>query len=320
MTARKYLSEFAVNMQANQILVLLPTYLAELSDELFSPPYQCHIYGIARRPRVTLDPGSIEITPDLIRASVVAHKRDGTETYTFEVKNFPVDPIVECQCDYPHSEFRLIDAKGETAIEGPVVQYLTMAGVGRVYPELIDLEMLYIGQAYGKDGNRTPPTRLSHHETLQKILAEAIHRSPEMDIWICLFSFADMLIASFDGRTGVYGTSSEENLAHMWNVLGNRISESHRINYCEAALIRYFQPTYNTEFKNSFPSPSHSSYEECYKLDLNSVTVELDCTDAGVRIWTPTIPAAWVHLPSFVLHSEAERRSMFDFFPDKKAE
>jgi hypothetical protein len=316
MSVRKYLSEFAVNMQANQVLVLLPTYLEQLSDEYFKPPYQCHIYGIARRPRVMFDPESLVITPQAIRGTVVAQRRGKPEKYDFEVQNHPTDPVVKCECEYPYSDFRFFDAKGEVVMEGPVIQYLTMAGVGGVYPELVDLEMLYIGQAYGKEGSRTAPQRLSSHETLQKILAEAIQRSPDMQIWVALFSFAEMLIASFDGRAGVYDKSEEEDVAHMWNVLGTRITEAQRINYGEAALIRYFQPPYSTEFKNTFPSASHSSYAECYKLDLNSVTVEIDCHRVGAKFWSPAVPPQWVHLISYPLHSEEERRSMFDFFPD----
>ncbi|TXT38798.1 MAG: hypothetical protein FD138_255 [Planctomycetota bacterium] len=316
MTVRKYMSEFAVNMQASQVLVMPPTYLEHLSDEYFRPPYQCHIYGIARRPRLMFNPESLVITPEVIRGTVVAQRREKDDYYDFEVRNHPTDPVVRCECEYPYSEFRFIDAKGEVVTEGPVVQYLMMAGIGGVYPELVDLEMLYIGQAYGQHGSRTAPQRLASHETLQKILAEAIQRSPDMQIWVSLFSFADMMIASFDGRTRVYGKSEEEDDAHMLDVLGSRITEAQRINYCEAALIRYFQPQYNTEFKNSFPSASHSSYAECYNLDLNSVTVEIDCNRVGARFWSQAMPPAWVHLISYPLHSVEERRSMFDFFPD----
>lgn len=316
MTSRKYVSEFAVNMQSTQVLVLLPTYLECLSKEDFPPPYQCHIYGIARRPRVMLAPESVVVTPTTIRGTVVAQRPGTNDHYDFEVPNYPADPVVKCECDYPYSDFRFVDAEGEVVFEGPIVQYLTMAGVGDVYPELVDLELLYVGQAYGKQGDRMAPERLASHDTLQKILAEAIQRSPDMQIWVSLFSFADMLIASFDGRAGVYDTSEEEDIAHMRDVLSSRITEAHRINYCEAALIRYFQPQYNTEFRNSFPSVNHSSYAECYKLDLNSVAVEVNCRRVGVRFWSQAVAPAWNHLITYPLHSEKERRSMFNFFPD----
>ncbi|QEL18784.1 hypothetical protein [Limnoglobus roseus] len=317
MTVRKYLSEFAVNMQAKQVLVMLPTYLEHLPADYFRPPYQSHIYGIARRPRVAFDPDSIVVTPEAIRGTVIAQRRGKPQQYDFEVKNYPADPVVKCECEYPYSDFRFIDAKGEVALEGPVIQYLMKAGVGSVYPELVDLEILYVGQAYGKDGSRTAPQRLTSHETLQKILAEAIQRSPDMQIWIVLFSFGEWLIASFDGRVEVNEEEQKEDLSHMWNVLGTRITEAQRINYCEAALIRYFQPQYNTEFKNSFPSASHSSYAECYKLDLNSVAVEIDCRPIGSRFWSQTVEPAWDHLISYPLHSEEERRDMFKMFLDE---
>ena len=94
MTIRKYNSEFAVNMRASQILVFQPTFLTELPDDLFTPPYQCHVYGIARRPRVTLDTKSIVISPETIRGDVIAHTQDGPQKYSFEMKNFPSNSTV----------------------------------------------------------------------------------------------------------------------------------------------------------------------------------------------------------------------------------
>lgn len=257
MSIRKYLSEFAVSMRANQLLVLQPSDLEGLSEEYNRPPYQCHIYAIARRPRVTFDTGTIVVTPDKIKADIVAQSRGKSQLYSVETPNFPSDPVVNFECEYPYSEYRFINSNGDVILEGPVVQLLTKIGVGRKYPELVDLELLYIGQAYGKDGSRTAPKRLGHHESLQKILAEAIRRDPDMDIWVVLFSFVDMIIASLDGRAETYAKSKEEDTAHLWNILGKQMTEAHRINYCEAAMIRYFQPQYNTEFKASFPNANH---------------------------------------------------------------
>jgi hypothetical protein len=137
-----------------------------------------------------------------------------------------------------------------------------------------------------------------------------------MEIWLVLFRFEEMLLVTFDGRSKSYGTSDEQDLAHMQSVLGTPVTEAQRINYTEAALIRYFRPPYNTEYKNSFPSPAHASYAECYDLDLNAVTVEIDSRQIRCRLWSEAVEPTWIHLPRFELHSKEERQSMFDFFPE----
>jgi hypothetical protein len=312
---RKYTSEFAINMQAIQLLVMQQQTLGDLSDEQFTPPYQCHIYGIARRPRLSLDPTAIEITPDRIRATVNAHRQDQKEPYQIEMRNFPNDPIVSCECPYPYTRFIFRNGKGEIELEGSVAQFLTKAKTSNHYPELVDLEILYIGQAYGKDGSRTSPQRLAKHETLQKIYSEAIANFPDMEIWIVLFIFTEMLIASIDGRDVGADMSPGEDTAHIDRVFQTSISESHRINYCEAALIRYFQPEYNDRFKDSFPTPAHGSYAECYKLNLHSVAVEVDSRNLGLRFWSKSVAPDWVHMPFFSLRSEQERKGFWGFIP-----
>lgn len=316
MTTRKYISEFGLNMQAVRLLILQQRHLELLTDKSFGPGRHCHIYAVGRRPRITFDPTSFKVMPEVIQAAFVVHRRGKTEIYDFEVNNDAGNPIVRVECEYPYSDFFFRNAKGESVIDGPVAAYLTMMGAHEAYPQAFDLEILYVGQAYGKDGKRTAPQRLGHHETLQKIYAEAIHRSPEIDIWIVLFCFEEWILASFDGRTDKFGTTPEEDLAHMDKVLHTELTEGQGINYIEAAMIRYFQPPYNIEFKDSFPDQKHTSYAECYALDLNAVCVELDTQEIGCRLWTPTVAPEWLHLISYQLHSPEEREHMFDLSPN----
>jgi hypothetical protein len=315
---RKYISEFGLNMQAVRVILLQQRHLELLTEDNFGPGRQCHIYAIGRRPRITFDPTAFKIRPESVSGAFVVNRREGPQIYDFEVGNGPEDSVVRVECEYPYSDFSFRDANGKSVIDGPVAQYLAMVGLPQVYPEAFDLEVLYVGQAYGKDGKRTAPQRLGHHETLQKIYAEAIHRSPEMDIWIVLFSFDEWILASFDSRTDTFGTTPEEDLEHMEKVLHTEVTEGQRINYTEAAMIRYFQPQYNIEFKDSFPDQKHTSYAECYALDLNAVCVELDTGVMGCccRLWSPAVEPDWVHLISYQLHSLEERQHMFDLSPN----
>ena len=179
------------------------------------------------------------------------------------------------------------------------------------YSHLLDTEVLYVGQAYGEGGSRVAPERLKTHSTLQGIYAEALRASPDTEIWIALWSFELMILTSFDSRFPV-ATTLEQDDSHIANVLGKGISEQQQINFTEAALIRYFQPEYNTMFKESFPSPAHSTYAECYGLDLNTVNVELQCEPLGCRLWSNVVAPEWDHFVTFPLHSPEARKEMFD--------
>ena len=53
----------------------------------------------------------------------------------------------------------------------------TIEHIGSAHDDL-DLEVLYVGQAYGPDGRRSASERLAKHETLQAIYGEAVRRSP----------------------------------------------------------------------------------------------------------------------------------------------
>lgn len=92
----------------------------------------------------------------------------------------------------------------------------------------------------------------------------------------------------------------------------NEITERQRINFTEAALIRYFSPEYNKIYKDTFPSPAHTTYSECYDLDLNSVSVELQTDRLYTRVWSKVIKPDYVHFCTFPLHSKEDRMYMFE--------
>lgn len=115
-----------------------------------------------------------------------------------------------------------------------------------------------------------------------------------------------------DPKQPTYGTSREEDYEHIQKVMSTDISEQQRINFAEAALIRYFEPEYNEIFKKSFPSPSHQTYSECYDLDINSVIIELQTENLGYMVKSKKISPKWVHCEIFNMHSSQERKSMFE--------
>jgi hypothetical protein len=187
---------------------------------------------------------------------------------------------------------------------------------GNKYLDLLDLEVLYVGQAFGENGQRLATDRLTSHSTLQQIYADAQYKSPDKEIWIVLWAFQSLLITEIKGLPQKMKASPEDEDKHIEKVTSGHITEQQEINFTEAALIRYFQPKYNTNFKDSFPHPSHTSYRDCYDLDLNMVVVELHTMKIRARLWSDAVEPKWIHFARFPLHSRAERKSMFDFLQD----
>ena len=105
-----------------------------------------------------------------------------------------------------------------------------------------------------------------------------------------------------------------EKLKHMSENDGLLISEKQKINFTEAALIQYFEPQYNKDFKGSFPSSKHKSYSECYNLDVKALTVELDTSEMTRNIYTKKTGRKEYHIKMFEFNSDEDRISMLEAF------
>src|SRR3546814_14435504 len=56
-------------------------------------------------------------------------------------------------------------------------------------------------------------------------------------------------------------------------------SDAERVTLYEASLIRYFQPPFNKEFKESFPSTNLTVLADCYDKDFSALISSI-CIDA----------------------------------------
>lgn len=307
---RKYFTEFAVNMFGTYRLLLQQDSLSDPNMVSSLPEVPFHIYMIGRRPRIGFDATTFRFLPDTVSGVFTIQRGAHFERHEFTTRNMLGTHEVEIVCPYPNTEYAIHDGNGKRIAGGKVA--LALSGFSSEFWKFMDLEILYIGQAYGDDGSRVAPDRLKSHETLQSIYVEALRRSPDKEIWIVLWSFAPLLVTSFDGRTKEFQTSQSEDAEHSNRVLDFDITEQQRINFTEAALIRYFRPEYNVVFEDSFPNPAHRTYAQCYDLDLNAICVELQTEEIGTRLWSPAVPPQWIHIAQFELHSRADRVSIFD--------
>jgi len=317
MTPKILPTEFTINMYLDKIMILQQSDLPTVSSiNYFDENSPCHIYFICRRPRVTIKADSLIATDETITMTFRVQRQENFEEYTYTFQNEFGTKDITIESEYPYSIFSFIK-DGESILKCNAAVFLQ--SVPRYYTnaDFLDLEILYIGQSYGVEGARTAPDRLKSHSTLQGIYAEAIQKNPDSEIWLALTSFAQINLMMMDGRT----IFSEEELKedkerfmkvhHKLNYEG--INEQQKINFTEAALIKYFQPPYNIEYKNTFPNPAHKTYAECYELDINSVAIELDTYESiNGYVYSEAANTRFIHMQHFFLHSPEERRSMFD--------
>lgn len=293
------------------------------NQNTFTEENPCNIYFILRRPRISADPDYLKVGKDFIEMKYFIHVENERLERILRIPfgEHPSDLIMETE--YPHNFVKFKDKEGN--INGYKLAVLVDETHKRIGPkeDLLDFEVLYIGQAFGKDGKRTALDRLSSHSTLQKIYSEAMSRNPDSEIWIMLASFEQNKITTMNGMVNMPPENDMEDKERAVKFLNqeNEFSEKQIINFTEAALIKTFLPQYNKEYKDSFPNPSHSSYSECYDLDVNSIVVETDTRESRRWLYSSNKPRKidgemgleyWQH-GLFHFQNSEDRYKMFNY-------
>ena len=79
-------------------------------------------------------------------------------------------------------------------------------------------------------------------------------------------------------------------------------------------LIRYFQPQYNIQFKDSFPSTNLKVLNDCYKKDIRSLVAEIHFDSFPYQLYSDHVSMNSGHMAHFDLHSDQDRKSFFSAF------
>lgn len=305
---RKYMSEFGVHTFTSYLTICYPNDLTTLNAEGQS----YHIYMITLIPKLTIKKDSLKTFEDHISIEINVKTEDETTT---ELLEFAVDPTLDhtkltYEIDKPGKSLKISNGDEGGVIARVLPLYL------RFSRNNLETEIVYIGQSFGKNGERTAPERLKSHSTLQKIQSDLLFEAPEKDLTLTLLEFTPQLLASMDGISKQYEKSEEEDIAHLEAITRNPPLElsNQIINVTEAALINYFKPEYNEKFKDNFPDVAHKGYKQYYDLDYNSISVELDGDAIGVNFFSQEKRYMQFRSIRYPLHSEEIRKSMFDIF------
>lgn len=173
----------------------------------------------------------------------------------------------------------------------------------------INFDVRYIGQAYGKDGSRNAIDRLLKHETLQKIALKGVPDGYILSLLLLEVEPNNQIMTLFNPFAKIKdddGVRLKAGLDKLFNT-----NEQERISLYEAALIRYFYPQFNKEFKNSFPSTNLKVLQDCYEKDFSAVFAEICINDLPFELYSETVEAKHYHFAKHDLHKEKDRKAFF---------
>ncbi|PNQ84108.1 hypothetical protein C1T20_19265 [Paenibacillus polymyxa] len=336
---RKYFSEFGLNVFTSYKTIVPVEHLDKVQNNA-----EYHIYGILSIPRVILDKESFTVSEDGFKCILKRVNPDCGEN--FEINEFSILPGIDHRqfkydIKYPFDKLHyqidneiLLDFYrnnkqsmnlSESEFKGlfsmPLdAQILLNRHLNENWISL-EMEVLYIGQSFGTDGQRIAQDRLSAHSTLQKILTDFHSKYPDRRIYLLLLEMTPLLNASFDGLSKEYMVSDEEDQEHFEKVLNNLPIEEQVINITEAAMINYFKPYYNTNFIENFPSSKHKGYKQYFDLDYNCVSVELDLefdNMPNIELYTDSnrIRSSWDFI-EYNLFNDPNRKNLYEIFASK---
>jgi len=174
---------------------------------------------------------------------------------------------------------------------------------------VVNFEVQYIGQAYGKDGSRNAIDRLLKHETLQKIALKGAPDGYKLTLLLLEVQPFNLMFTVFNPHAKNKDEDSSRIKSGLDKLYGT--TEQERIALYEAALIRYFSPTFNKEFKNSFPSTNLKILQDCYEKDFAAVIAEICIDELPFKLFSESIAVSNYHIAKHNLHKDEDRKIFF---------
>lgn len=296
MSSKKFDVEHALGLYALSFYSLPAEaiYDENLSAQLGDGLRDCHIYLIGVVPKVDLKG---------------ARQEDQTLIFDFEVlgKEYLVQgPIPKGhKLKKENDLWYLCDGSGDRF--GPSDEQIFQAF--QMQHGLLDFEVVYVGQAFGKDGSRNALDRLKKHETLQKIALKGAPEGYRLQVLLVEVQPSNQMFTVFNPFAQDNSDGENRIRQGLDKLFGT--NEHERITLYEASLISYFQPDYNIEFKNSFPSTNLKILTDCYDKDFSSIVAEFCFDEPPFLLRSAEVPAKSEHVIKIDLHDEKDRKVFF---------
>lgn len=234
----------------------------------------CHIYLLAKRPRLSFIPGTLKVNDERVvfqlswRVAGVHHSKPVAlprSMFLAEEKTFEIG-------GHPHRE---MISRGD---DGAVVATTMLANAAHVLllpDHAKDLEVVYVGKGL----RRSAQDRLKNHTTLQRILADALSNDPDSEIFALVYAFNKRVHGLFENAAAsAVGVPRARQL---------NLSLDDQVALIEACCVAYFQTSkYNTHYLD-FPRQDSPRLGPLRAAGVTSIVVQLDQTNIGaVRIFS----------------------------------
>jgi hypothetical protein len=326
-TPRRHTTEFGLVIPLDRTMLVEPRALRveNIAPALQQYADSCHLYMIGHRPMTCIDPRATSVEGDVISARFISRVASEEAIVECTWTHPGLKDGAEIDSPWPHNIVRILNSSGHQVLRRNASVLLAQAVAFLDSPadrllvdiQFLDLEVEYVGKSFGKRGERSAFTRLQSHSTLQRMMAE-LPRDEEL--WIVLLDGSTYTVLTSMVPQGQRGDAADqEDDARIETMFDSPLSDAAITDIVEGSLIKYFQPRYNVQLKESFPDRRARPLAEAYARDLNLIGFELDTWDLSLRLGSPAGAFSFEHSTIYPLHSDGERKSMLDFVDDIEA-
>jgi len=221
---RKFLTEYSLEYTVSYTFQIKAHYLSsseEIPSEIIDELNKCHIYFITKNPNFYFRKDSI-ICNQYDLSGYICYKINGVEKEEYFSFPYQIEKkTLFISCEYPYKELTIL-YENEDGVQN-VLCTVTVYEVCYVMRLKIfsDYEVLYIGQSFGRNGDRNAMDRLKSHSTLQKILAETSHNDPDSEITLFMYAFEYEHILSCTDGADPSVNNSNENIERLYDLIQN---------------------------------------------------------------------------------------------------
>lgn len=307
----KYPAEFFLDFRSVDRFVYRVSDLYELDEyvhrDLLARLDDCHLYLLAKRPRLSLRPDSLRANDKTVTFQVEytleGHRREANVLFPRELIGPP--GVLFAISEYPHREIVAQNANGDVVGSTLLANFVHL--MDNVDQAAKDLEVVYIGKGLRKSAQ----DRLEHHATLQRILADINSNDPDKEVFAVVYAFEYLKNAfAFQGiPVEIDGDAAR---TRRDAALAYKPTLDEQVSLIEASTIAYFQPTvFNTHYLD-FPNQRQEILKDVYAADFAAILVQLDNTNiAGQQIYSRRIEPNSTHYIVVDFRKIEGRSSMF---------
>lgn len=308
MTIKSLAGGIHLHMIGTHFCVLQSDDLANLTSSGFNTMNPFNLYMIARRPRIMLNPTSVKVIDELISGQFTIKKEETIETHDFTLLNQLGTSQIRFESPTPNNMFYVYDENEHLLAMGNTANLVPLCR--EPFDELLDLEVMYIGQPWGIEGVSTNPAKILDLHAIQQICSDILQRSTDHEVWFILWSFQEMPDSS---NFNIDLLTDEEETELLKTAIERKLSAQQCINFTEAALIRYFKPEYNNSLNHDFGNGSIENYSDCASTEVTSVTVEINTEEISSSLWSPGVDPFCMHYAEYTFNSPDEMKELFKF-------